>query len=71
LVLVLTGQHLGPPLAVALCVLGGCVVAIADLARGAGERPPGIRLRRESVATRPGPGALGGPPSVPIPGRKF
>jgi hypothetical protein len=71
LLLMFTGGHFGLPESIALCALGGCLLAIVELAvRGrqpAPNRPP-IAPR---IGRHPGPGALGGPPSTPVPGHKF
>jgi hypothetical protein len=72
LLLMFTGHHFGPPLAIALCVLGGCLVAIVELALS---RRAYDRVERPAAEPRmgrhAGPGALGGPPSAAVPGRKF
>jgi hypothetical protein len=71
LVLMFTGGHFGLPLAIALCALGGCLIAIVELATrdrvsGPRERPSPPPLGRHA-----GPGSLGGPPSGAVPGHKF
>jgi hypothetical protein len=72
LLLMFTGRHFGPPAAIPLCLLGGCIVAIVELGvRGreprTASRPPGA----PRLGTHHGPGALGGPPSRSSPGRTF
>ena len=69
LVLMLTGGGLGVPLALALCLLGGCMVAIVE----AGRRRPAARepLAAPRIGRHAGPGALGGPPSTAVLGHKF
>jgi hypothetical protein len=67
-----TGGQIGLPLAIALSVLGGCLIAIVELAARRGARGT---VERPEVAARigehAGPGSLGGPPSGAVPGHKF
>jgi hypothetical protein len=71
LLLMFTGGQFGPLLAIALSVLGGCLLAIVILAtRGQVARPPQTS-DRPSLGRLAGPGALGGPPSTSVPGHKF
>jgi len=72
LVLMFTGGQTGLPLAIALSVLGGCLIAIVELAtrrrvQGHVERP----VIRPKIPEHAGPGSLGGPPSGSVPGHKF
>jgi hypothetical protein len=72
LVLMFTGGQTGLPLAIALSVLGGCLIAIVELAtrrrvQGHVERS----VIRPKIPEHAGPGSLGGPPSGSVPGHKF
>jgi hypothetical protein len=71
LVLMFTGGHFGLPPAVALSVLGGCAVAIVELAIRQRVRGPVERAGPAPAGRHRGPGALGGPPSTAVPGHKF
>ncbi len=70
MLLMVTGGQIGLPLALALSLFGGCLIAIVELiarrpalgAQGPVGRPAGAHA---------GPGSLGGPPSRPVPGHKF
>jgi hypothetical protein len=72
LLLMFTGRHFGPLAAIPLCLLGGCLLAVVELAvrgrepRTASQPPGGRRLGAHA-----GPGSLGGPPSQSSPGRTF
>ena len=71
LLLMFTGGHFVPMLAIALSALGGCLLAIVILAirgRVGGTRP---RPTAPALGRLAGPGALGGPPSASVPGHKF
>ncbi|MGH2982383.1 MAG: hypothetical protein ACRDKV_10120, partial [Solirubrobacterales bacterium] len=72
LLLMFTGGQIGLPLAIALSVLGGCLIAIVELAmrrrvRGPAQHP----VARPRIGRHKGPGSLGGPPSRAVPGHKF
>jgi hypothetical protein len=70
MLLMLTGGQVGLPLAVALSLFGGCLIAIVELIA----RRPAPRARgpvRRPVGAHAGPGSLGGPPSRTVPGHKF
>jgi hypothetical protein len=71
-VLMLTGGQFGLPLAIALSVLGGSLIAIVELATG---RRAHRRVQQPAIRSRfpqhAGPGSLGGPPSRSVHGHKF
>jgi hypothetical protein len=72
LLLLFTGQHFGPLAAIPLCALGGCLVAVVELALRHREQRPGRRRAGEGhLGSHAGPGSLGGPPSRLTPGHKF
>lgn len=71
LVLMFTGGHFGLPMAVALCVLGGCLISIVELAARHRAPGPAEGLGPPRVGSHFGPGSLGGPPSTAVPGHKF
>jgi hypothetical protein len=70
MLLMVTGGQIGLPLALALSLFGGCLIAIVELIA----RRPALGARGpvgRPVGAHPGPGSLGGPPSRPVPGHKF
>jgi hypothetical protein len=71
LVLLFTGGQFGLPLGVALCVLGGCLIAIVELATRRRADAPSERPVAPPLGRHAGPGSLGGPPSTSVPGHKF
>ena len=71
LVLMFTGDQFGLPLAIALGVLGGCLIAIIELATRGRADVPSQRPVLPPLGRHAGPGALGGPPSTSVPGHKF
>ncbi|MDQ2939023.1 MAG: hypothetical protein M3R23_00665 [Actinomycetota bacterium] len=71
LVLMFTGDQFGLPLGVALCVLGGCLIAIVELATRGRADAPSERPVVPPLGRHAGPGSLGGPPSTSVPGHKF
>lgn len=71
LVLMFTGGQFGLPLAIAIGVLGGCLIAIVELARWGRADAPSERPVVPPLGRHAGPGALGGPPSTSVPGHKF
>ncbi len=71
LVLLFTGGQFGLPLAISLGVLGGCLIAIVELATRGRAEVPGERPALPPLGRHAGPGALGGPPSTSVPGHKF
>jgi hypothetical protein len=71
LVLMFTGGHFGLPMAVALCVLGGCLISIVELATRHRAPGPAEGLGPPGGGSHFGPGSLGGPPSTAVPGHKF
>jgi hypothetical protein len=71
LVLVFTGGQIGIVQATAVSLLGGCLIAIADLAVTRRAPPPARHLGPRPGGRHRGPGALGGPPSTAVRGHKF
>jgi hypothetical protein len=71
LLLMFTGGHFGLAEALAMCVLGGCLLAIAELAVRGRQHAPSRPTIAPRIGRHPGPGALGGPPSTAVPGHKF
>ncbi|MEK6252056.1 MAG: hypothetical protein AABM43_08965 [Actinomycetota bacterium] len=71
LVLMFTGGQFGLPLAVSLSVLGGCLIAIVELATRRRADAPSERPVAPPLGRHAGPGSLGGPPSTSVPGHKF
>ncbi len=71
LLLMFTGGHFGLAEALAMCVLGGCLLAIAELAVRGRQHAPSRPPIAPRIGRHPGPGALGGPPSTAVPGHKF
>jgi hypothetical protein len=71
LLLMFTGGHFGLPSAVALSILGGCAIAIVELATRRRVAGPAERVGPPFVGRHAGPGSLGGPPSAAVPGHKF
>ena len=70
ILLMLTGGQISLPLAIALSLFGGCLIAIVELI--AVRTVPGARgPTRRPIGPHAGPGSLGGPPSRPVPGHKF
>lgn len=64
LLLMFTGRHFGPLAAIPLCVLAGCLASAVEIAiRRRERRPQQGAVSRPALGRRPGPGALGGPPS--------
>jgi hypothetical protein len=63
LVLMFTGGHFGLLQPLALCALGGCLIAILELTLRGRERAPRERPVAPPLGRHAGPGALGGPPS--------
>lgn len=69
ILLMLTGGQIGLPLAIALSLFGGCLIAVVELIV---RRPaPGVAGPAPRAVGHAGPGSLGGPPSRPVPGHKF
>ncbi len=71
LLLMFTGDQFDLPLAIALGVLGGCLIAIVELATRGRTDAPSERPALVPLGRHAGPGALGGPPSTSVPGHKF
>ncbi|HEY8625210.1 MAG TPA: hypothetical protein VIL82_04320 [Solirubrobacteraceae bacterium] len=71
LVLMFTGDQFGLSLAIAIGVLGGCLIAIVELATRDRADAPSGRPALPPLGRHAGPGALGGPPSTSVPGHKF
>jgi hypothetical protein len=71
LLLMFTGGHFGLASAVALSILGGCAIAIVELATNRRLAGPAEPVGPPTVGRYAGPGALGGPPSGAVPGHKF
>ena len=71
LLLMFTGRQFGLPLSIALCALGGCLLAIVELAQRGREEVPSRPPVAPRIGRHAGPGALGGPPSTAVPGHKF
>jgi hypothetical protein len=71
LLLMFTGGHFGLASAVSLSALGGCAIAIAELAIRGRVAGPVERGGPAPAGRHAGPGSLGGPPSAAVPGHKF
>jgi hypothetical protein len=71
LLLMFTGGQFGPIEALAMCALGGCLLVIVELAIRDRARAPSRPSLAGQVGRHRGPGALGGPPSAPVPGHKL
>ncbi len=71
MVLMFTGGQIGLLAATAMALLGGCLIAIVDLAATRRSGGPVRDLGHRPAGRHRGPGALGGPASTSVRGHKF